>query len=205
MPSDAGLVPAFLRWHYPQINSGKNPMKRTSSASRWGAIAAWLLLAGCVTQPRIPPPANGDASWWLKEPKGTKHYELGIGAVSSGATPFQRVAPVYPPDQLTACPPPIEVEALLIVDKDGKVSEVRVADEVNADTHRRPFIVAVRVAALQWDFNPLHVNRWSSDADGNTHVVDSENLPFSETYVFRFECHAGKASVTNGSAITPHS
>jgi hypothetical protein len=182
-------------------------MKHAGLASRWIAITAWLLVAGCATQPSAPsvPPATGDASWRMKEPEGTKHYELAMGAVSSGATSVQRETPVYPPEQLAQCPPPQEVEALLIVDKTGKVGEVRVADEPRADASRRQFIAAVRAAALRWDFTPLKVDHWAADADGNSHVVDSETLPFSLTYVFRFECHAGKAAVTNGTAITPRS
>lgn len=177
-------------------------MQRNESATRWIAIATWLLIAGCATQPQIasPPPPTGDTSWHIKEPEGTKHYQLAMGSVSSGATAADRVTPVYPPGELVSCPPPFEVEALLIVDKAGKVSEVRVANEAQADTHRREFINAVRTAALQWDFLPLKVDRWAADADGNSHVVDSETLPFSQTYVFRFECHAGKAVVSGGTA-----
>jgi hypothetical protein len=168
-------------------------------------MAAWILAAGCATQQQTPaPPATGNASWRIKETQGTKHYKLAIGAVSSGATWVQRVTPVYPPDQLATCPPPQEVEALLIVDKAGKVSEVRVADETQADASRRQFIAAVRVAALQWDFAPLKVDHWAADADGNSHVVDSEMLPFSLTYVFRFECHAGKALITTGTSAAMH-
>ncbi|HEY0197451.1 MAG TPA: hypothetical protein VGC19_02775 [Rhodanobacter sp.] len=150
------------------------------------------------------PPATGDTSWRVAEPPGTTHYQLAMGEVASGATPFQRVTPVYPVDQLAACPPPLEVEALLIVDKAGKVTEVRIADEAQANANRQAFIAAVRVAALQWHFNPLEVDHWAADANGDSHVVDSETKPFSLTYVFRFECHAGKAAVTNGTAVTPH-
>lgn len=163
---------------------------------RHGGCVLGLLLAGCVT-PRHPPPspASGDASWRRVVPPGTVRYQLALGEVSSGATPSRRVTPVYPPGQLASCPPPQEVPALLIVDGQGKVGEVRVAGEAQADTGRRAFIDAVRVASLQWQFSPLTVSRWAADADGNSHAVDSGTKPFSVAYVFRFECHAGRPTV----------
>lgn len=157
------------------------------------------LLAGCATSQHIlssPPPAKGDASWRQVVPEGTTRYQLALGDVSSGATPIQRVAPIYPVDQLATCPAPQELSALLIVNQAGKVIEVRVADEAQADATRRQFIAAARVAAMQWQFSPLQINHWAADADGNTHVVDSQTQPFSLTYVFRFACHAGKAAVS---------
>lgn len=90
--------------------------------------------------------------------------------------------------------------ALLIVDAQGAVGEVRVTDEAQADASRHAFIDAVRTAALQWQFTPLQINRWAADADGNSHVVDSGTRPFSLTYVFRFECHAGESTVSAAAA-----
>lgn len=159
------------------------------------------LLAGCATSRFIPPAsATDDASRQLAVPADTQRYPLAMGEISSGGTPIERVAPLYPADQLAACPPPQEVPAVLSVDRQGKVGEVRVVDEARADASRRAFIGAVRVAALQWRFNPLLIDRWAADADGNSHVVDSETKAFSLHYVFRFECHAGKSIVSSASA-----
>ena len=155
-------------------------------------------LAGCVPPSRTPPPPpTGDASWHMVAPAGTVRYQLAMGEVSSGATPFQRVTPTYPDDQLAACPPPQDVEAQLIVDQTGRVDEVRITGEAQADAGRRRFIASTRAAALQWQFTPLTIDRWAADADGNSHVVDSETKPFSLDYVFRFECHAGRARVSD--------
>ncbi|MEO5831046.1 MAG: hypothetical protein ABIQ36_10825 [Rhodanobacter sp.] len=163
-------------------------------------LALLQVLGGCAITPSEPPPATGDASWRMEVPPATVRYQLALGEVSSGATPFQRVSPVYPPGPLASCPPPQEVPALLVIDDKGAVGEVRVAGEVQADPVRRAFINAVRAAALQWQFNPLQINRWAADADGNSHVVDSQTRPFSLTYIFRFECHAGKSTVSAAAA-----
>lgn len=177
----------------------------TLASYAWTAIVFSVVLAGCATTQHIPPPpATGDAWWRIVLPPGTTRYQLALGEVSSGATPFQRVAPIYPPDQLAACPAPVEVEASLIVDQAGKVSEVRVADEAAVVPNRRPFVDAVRVAAWQWQFTPLQINHWAADANGNSHVVDSEVKPFSLIYVFRFECHAGHASVSTEASGAAH-
>lgn len=158
-------------------------------------------LAGCATPPHAPPPpATGDASWRIVAPPGTARYQLAMGEVASGATPFRRVAPRYPPELLATCPPPVDVQALLIVGPSGKVEAVRVADEGTANAARHRFIDAVRVAARQWQFAPLQITHWAGDADGSTHVVDSQTRPFSLTYAFRFECHAGKAAVSTAAA-----
>ncbi|WP_082547637.1 hypothetical protein [Rhodanobacter sp. Soil772] len=165
-----------------------------------------LTLVGCATTPPLPPPpsATGEASWRAVVPPGTTRYQLALGEVSSGGTPFQRVTPAYPPSLLARCPPPQEVPALLIVDGQGKVGEVRVTGEAQADAGRHAFIDAVRVAALQWQFSPLTIDHWAADADGNSHVVDSETKPFSLSYVFRFECHGGKSSVSTEASRAAH-
>ena len=162
-----------------------------------------VMLAGCATPEHMPqPPAKGDASSRQVVPKDTVRYPLAMGEVSSGGTPTQRVAPVYPGDQLAACPPPQEVQALLIVDKAGKVSDVRgiVVDDWSATPSWQRFFAAVRTAALQWRFAPLQVEHWAADANGNSHMVDSETKPFRLGYVFHFECHDGKPVVSSSAA-----
>lgn len=178
-------------------------MTRQASGWRYAGYAWLLLLAACATTPHakpLAPPAIGEASWRQVSTPGMAHYPLALGEVFSGATPLQRVTPIYPVDRLAACPPPQEVQALLVVDRAGKVSEVRIGDEAQADADRRQFITAARVAALQWQFSPLQINHWAADADGNSHVVDSETKPFRLGYVFRFECHDGKSVVSSSAA-----
>ena len=179
-------------------------MMRQAGALKYVGCGLWLALVGCATAPTPRPPsapsATGEASWRAVVPPGTTRYQLALGEVSSGGVPLRRVAPAYPPDQLAGCPLPQEVTALLVVGTDGRVEEVRVPAEVQAGAGRRAFIAAVRTAALQWQFDPLTINRWAADADGNSHVVDSETRPFNLAYVFRFECHAGKSTVSSAAA-----
>jgi len=178
-------------------------MTRLANGWRYAGYVWLLLLAACATTPHAKPPeppATGEASWRQVSTPGMVHYQLALGEVSSGATPFQRVTPIYPVDRLATCPPPQEVQALLVVNRAGKVSEVRVVGEAQVDADRRPFIAAARAAALQWRFSPLQINHWAADADGNSHVVDSETKPFSLGYVFRFECHDGKSVVSSTAA-----
>ncbi len=161
-----------------------------------------LLLAGCAQAPSRPPPpsSTGNASWRAVIPEGTTRYQLAMGEVSSGAAPDHRVNPVYPPELLARCPPPVEIRALLIVNAAGKVDDVRMEDAAAADADRQRFAAAVKTAAMQWSFLPLKVERWAADAQGESHVVDSEPRPFSLAYDFRFECHAGAAHVTTADA-----
>ncbi|TAL87225.1 MAG: hypothetical protein EPN74_02185 [Rhodanobacter sp.] len=167
---------------------------------RWG-LAVMLLLAGCAAQEHRPlPKAQGEASWKQVTKPGTVRYSLALGQVASGAAPFQRVAPIYPPSQLASCPTRVEVQGLLIVDARGHVSAVRVADASAADPAGRTFIDAVRTAARQWRFTPLHIDQWAADASGNSHLVDRETRPFSLSYRFRFTCRAGHATVSTRSA-----
>jgi hypothetical protein len=163
-------------------------------------ISAWLLVAGCTTQQTKPPApsATGNSSWREDTPSDGSRYTMEPGDTLSGGALAKQATPIYPADQLSACPPTEEVEALLIVDKTGKVNEVRVADEAKAVPSRHEFIDAVRAAALKWNFSPLKIDRWSAAPDGKGLRDIGEVLSFSRNYAFRFECHAGKAAVTSG-------
>jgi hypothetical protein len=160
-------------------------------------VAAIALLLGACSQtpakPDAPPARHGDTSRHEKVEKDTVHYQLAMGQVASGGSPFQRIDPTYPASLLPRCPAPVDIDASLIVDTDGKVEEVRVADEAQADAERKLFIAAARDAAKQWQFNPLTIRYWTADANGEQHETSSETKPFSLGYTFHFECRDGRA------------
>ncbi|WP_430391842.1 hypothetical protein [Dyella sp. 20L07] len=162
-----------------------------------------VLLAACASAPTSPegPPApstQGDTSYRAVTKDGMAHYELSAGQSAAGAVPAEHPAPVYPPALLAARLPAQEVEALLIVDTEGNVSDVRIADEAQADPQRRQFDDAVRAVAKQWMFAPLSISEWTTDAHG-AKQVSSKTRPFSAAYVFRFAWKDGKP-VTGASA-----
>jgi hypothetical protein len=170
---------------------------------RYGYVTlmGWTLLAGCAST-QTPKPQSvpqGSASWHMVDTADTPHYAISPQQVASGSVPIQRVSPNYPAAELAACPPSTDVQAQLIVDAQGRVSDVRVGDEVQASAQRRHYIDAVRLAALQWQFEPLEIGHWVNGQDGGPHLV-SEAKPFSLIYVFHFECHDGQATTSVGKA-----
>ncbi|MET3653714.1 hypothetical protein [Dyella japonica] len=170
--------------------------------SRWLLVTLGMTLVGCASvQPSAPsrPTTEGDTSYRAVAKDDMQHYQLALGEISTGAVPSSHPAPVYPVALLDQRLPPQEVEAVLVVDEAGKVAEVRIAEEQQADARTRLFDDAVRAAAMQWTFEPLRISQWASDANGNTHEVGSEARPFSLDYVFRFAWKDGKP-LTDASA-----
>ena len=163
-------------------------MVRFARIGSLGVLAA--VLAGCASQRVMPPPVHEGASSFRAMPEaGMAHYQLALGAVSAGAVPLDHPAPVYPADQLAACPPEVRLRALLIVGTDGKVDDVRVDDAAGVAP---AFAKAVRAAAGQWRFVPLSISRWAADANGNSHQVETVFKPFSLPYEFSFSCRDGR-------------
>lgn len=155
-------------------------------------------LAACASHVPIRSVSpNQDETASRPAPGGTTHYSLPLGEIASGGVPLVHPAPLYPPALLARCPAPVDLHALLIVDTAGKVGEVRMD---GAGRYDPAFAAAVRAAALQWRFEPLQLEHWAADADGNSHSVDSETRPFSLPYVFHFACHDGKPQASASAA-----
>jgi hypothetical protein len=161
--------------------------------------SVWLVGCASTQTPKAQSAPQGSTSWHVVDTGDTPHYAISQQQVASGSIPIQRVPPNYPTEELAACPPSTDVQAQLIVDTQGRVSDVRVSDEVQASAQRHHYIDAVRLAALQWQFEPLEIGNWVNGQDGSPHLV-SEAKPFSLVYVFHFECHNGQASTSVGKA-----
>ncbi|RAO74700.1 hypothetical protein CA260_19785 [Dyella jiangningensis] len=115
-----------------------------------------------------------------------RQVTLALGQTSTGATPLEQPVPVYPPSLQVLHMPPQDIEARLVVDAQGKVGEVRVKDEAQADPSHRQFIEAVRAAAMRWTFVPWRTQQWAADANGDAHSVGDHAQPFEVGYLFRF-------------------
>lgn len=120
---------------------------------------------------------------------------LPLGKTHTGGEPLYRVMPAYPPTQRAACPALEQVEVAVRVDATGKVQDVigGVVDMVLPPWNT--FFAAVRPAVMQWRFEPLRVDHWAADANGNAHAVDSEAHRFEIRYLFDFTCRAGQTNV----------
>ncbi len=158
--------------------------------------AATLVLACCAGAPPRPDAGGSTSS------QRTRHIALSLGQTSTGATPLEQPLPIYPAVLRARHPPPREIEARLRVDEQGKVSEVRIRDEAQADPQQREFIGAVREAALRWTFVPWQARLWAADANGDAHSVGDQAQPFEVGYVFRFAM-IGDAPVVEVHATTP--
>lgn len=156
-----------------------------------------IVLAGCAVVPAPRPQTlpQGNATYHIVETADTKHYRLTATQVARGADVRVNPTPVYPAELLALRLPPVELQAKLIVGVSGRVSEVRV-EPVKPGATTQPFVDAVRAAAVRWEFAPLVIDHWAPDAHGGRHLVDGEAQPFSQDYVFRFECRDGKPVVS---------
>lgn len=173
------------------------------SGKRVTNLWPWLLagvLAGCATPrpaPSPPPALRTRVNYRAVPDKHLKHYR--IAPSQTFITPDPRPdnpPPAYPADLVARSLPPVEVDALLIVDKQGRVREVRIASEATDSPVQRRFDAAVRAAALHWRFAPFRIANWVTEPDGDARRVGSTPKPFSQAYRFRFEVHDGKPRVS---------
>ena len=182
-------------------------MIHSKRSLRIATITIPLVLSACSRQARPPevetPPRHGDVSYRAVTPDDgqTKHYQLEPGQEVEQPTVVDHPPPAYPVELLVRQPPPAEIAAQLAVNGEGRVYNVIVADEAQADPTRRAFIAAVRQATLNWHFTPLIINHIASDGM----LVRSERPPFSQFFLFRFEQHDGKPVSTMQSAVAPTS
>lgn len=160
-----------------------------------------VLIAACAHAPPMeparpaPPPRDGKVSYEVIPAGSGGEYQMQDGQSSFGAQPITNDPPAYPPALVAENLPTVVVRAKVIVDGEGKVSDVRDLDAVAVDATHKAFFAATRDAALHWAYSPMTIVQEHEDAHGN--FSESRNTaPFSLDYAFRFELKDGKPVVT---------
>lgn len=164
---------------------------------RAACVAAATFVLACCASATVPQVKAESSS-----AQAMRHVPLALGQTSTGATPLEQPLPVYPPALRALHKPPQEIEARLVVDAQGKVGEVHVIGEAQADPSHRQFIDAVREAAMRWTFVPWRTRQWAADANGDAHSVGDHAQPFEVGYLFRFAMN-GDAPVVEARAMSP--
>lgn len=163
-------------------------------------VVAPLLLAACVHTPPTPPaqpappPRDGKVSYELIPTGGAGEYHLEKNQSTYGAQLVKNDPPAYPPALIAQNLPPAVVHAKVIVDTEGKVSEVRDLDTAGDPSHAA-FLSATRDAAMHWSYTPMTMVDEEEDAKGKI-TEKKHNAPFSLDYAFRFELKDGVPTVT---------
>lgn len=171
-------------------------MAKVPAFPRYLCSMSTLLLAACAMHgARTGASATPDGVGDYVRPAAMKHYTLSMGDISSGGNVIERLLPVYPESMLASCPARYDVPVRMVVNRDGRVDDVIGVVLDATPPHWNLYFASVQAAVLHWRFNPLRVTHWAADVEGNSHVVDSANKPFSRKYTYRFACHAGKPVV----------
>ena len=180
------------------------PMARRTLSQNWRALLLLfnaLVVVGCVRQikPELAQPQTR-VKYSAHVAAGTPRYEEREDEISNRPSPVEYPPPAYPPTAIALGLRRFEVNAKVIVDTAGRVSEVRIAAAPDPTTHPSVFDEAVREALLRWRYIPLTFRRFVEVKDGQGNVVDSrllssENKPFSLDYNFVFEVRDGKPVV----------
>jgi len=164
-----------------------------------------IVLGGCAQISKSAPQTR--VSYQARIAPGAPRYEETEDEISNSPTLLENPAPVYPQAAIALHLPKVAVAAKVIVDREGKVDEVRITPATDSAASPTEFDVAVREAALRWQFTPLTFTRWEEVKDAQGNVVDSrqisvERRPFSLDYEFYFELRDGKPVVGSAAQST---
>lgn len=164
-------------------------------------LAAALLpvLAACAHAPAprpapVTPPRDAKVSYDIIPTGAAGQYHMEKGQSAVGAETIVNDPPAYPASLVAENLPPQVVRAKVIVDAEGKVSEVRDLDGSGDATHAA-FFKASRDAAMHWSYTPMTIMEDHEDAKGNFNQT-RKNEPFSFDYAFRFELKDGVPTVS---------
>lgn len=171
-------------------------------------FAALALIAGCATksvQPTAPAPSAQVALELL--PPGTE----GRAALKQGQSTDGKAGeaehlplPQVPPPWLAALQTPLRVELRVVIDGQGRVSEL--TPDLQQAVQRcgvcaQAFAAAIEAAAQDWRFHPFEISDWQEvDEDGDGEVdslrrVTAERRPYSLRLALTFALIDGQAAV----------
>ncbi len=169
--------------------------------TRLFTLCAGLALCACnhAVKPTATPPETQVAFRLSAAGGQTPRWEMHKGESANIPAMIVHEAPAYPESAVALRLPLVVVEAKVIVDAEGQVSEVRIVP-AEATPLRDLFEEAVRTGVGQWRYTPLEFTRWKDVLDAHGNVVDAkreavERKPFSLDYEFRFELRDGKPFV----------
>lgn len=159
-----------------------------------------LLLAACAqvpTPPRAPAPPSkdGKVSYEAIPASAEARRKLETHQSAFGAQVVTREPPVYPQALVAENLPPVTIRAKVIIDGEGKVSDVRDLDAAG-DAHHAAFFAACRDATLRWTFTPLTIVEEHEGPHGDISQT-RRNEPFSLDYAFHFELKDGVPTVSS--------
>lgn len=163
------------------------------------AAALLPLFAACAhtvaPKPAEPvPPRDTKVSYGIIPTGEAGRYHMEQGQSAMGAQVVANDPPVYPASLVPANLPAQTIRAKVIVDAEGKVSEVRDLD-TGGDANHATFLQSCRDAAMQWRYTPMTVIQDHEDAQHNV-TQTRKNEPFSFDYAFRFELKDGVPTVS---------
>ena len=163
------------------------------------SLLGTLALAGCATDGAVSPtksataPKDGKVSYDMVPAKDSDRMKPSKGQHTYGAQPVDNPPPVYPPE-LVSANLAATIRAKVIVDGEGKVTDVRDLDTMGGE-HHGAFFAAVREAAMRWTYTPMTVVQDHEDSRGAFHQTRTTQ-PFSLDYSFRFELKDGVPTVS---------
>lgn len=159
-----------------------------------------FLLSACAHQPPTAapkpadPPRDGKVSYEIMPAGKAGEYQMQDGQTSFGAQPVTNDPPAYPVALIAANLAATVVHAKVIVDGDGKVSDVRDLDP-GGDASHAAFFAATREAAMRWTYTPMTIVQEHEGKNGMISETKT-TAPFSLDYAFRFELKDGRPVVT---------
>ena len=157
------------------------------------------LYSGCAALKPMRTQPETRVAYQAKLKPGAPRYEEREDEVSNRPAPIENPLPVYPTSAIPLHLASVVVSAKVIVDREGKVTEVRLTPAPEPNAHRAEFEAAVHEALERWRFTPLTFSRWEDVEDAQGNVVDSrqvsERRPFSLDYEFYFELREGRPMV----------